>query len=216
MGVSSPSSTTAVPKDFVPTTYSEMFEHYYSYIRFLVVKSGIDYQNAEDVAMGILASFFERDVLSDFDPEYSAQYVNDFSSGKALFRTFLSGFVLLYVRHYRQRQAINKVREPLYVNTPVADGMEWGESSGLLVLEDDDHLEWHTQELVASIRQRLATVPVNTRCSLHDLFEACLRQVEATGGTSVADLALEFDVGKTTMRSRMTDLRAVIDEVFQS
>lgn len=208
-------STGAKTGDFVPSNYAEMFDHYYGYIRALVVKAHIDYQDVDDVSMSILTKFCEKDVLKDFDPHYHADVAR-----KALFRTFLSGFVLIYLRHYVNRQWVNQKRELLYLDIPDpttsgSAGESWGEHSGLLN-EAAVQGEWDASTLVQDIRKRLLSEPAVQKCPLQDLFDECVRQISTADRTNVDQLAETFGISATTVRTRLRELRAIVGEVIAS
>jgi len=94
-----------------PESYEQLFDEYFNYTVGLVKKLGIDPQRAEDVASSIILRFYERDFLSKFDPTLVFDYKG--SKRPARFKSFLNAFVSVYCRHYRQRQNIEKSREPL-------------------------------------------------------------------------------------------------------
>jgi len=204
--------------DFVPTTFSELFDHYYSYVSTLVFKSGIDDQNVEDVTMSILSKFFENDVLSDFNPDFTSHYNG--ITRKAVFRTFLSGFVKIYVRHYRDRQQINKQRSAISADALVcantAGGstseVTWMELNGPSLVDTYDDLE--TTDLINTVRTHLQQMSkTKERCPLTALFEATLVHANLYGKPMIDILAEQFEVSETTVRNRLSQLRSQIHEV---
>ena len=201
--------------DFVPTTYTELFDHYYAYVSTLVFKSGIDDQNVEDVTMSILSKFFENDVLSDFDPTFTSHYNG--VTRKAVFRTFLSGFVKIYVRHYRDRQQINKQRSAISADALVCANIgscsevTWMELNGPSLVDTYDDLE--TTDLINTVRSHLRQMAkTKERCPLTDLFEATLVHANLYGKPMVDSLAEQFGVSETTVRNRLSQLRTEIHE----
>ncbi len=201
----------AAPKrpDIIPANYDELFTAYYDYVVSLVVTSGIDVQNAEDVAMTILATFFEKDVLSDFDPNRHIEYGGVVR--KAVFRTFLSGFVKIYVRHYRDRQNISKSREPIILDTPMNDGTDSGALIDFIgLVHNDDHSGVSYDRFVRSVSNHLSTIkPAGhaAKCTLSVFFEAVASQVKQTGHLNVIELANSLGMGETSAYNWLHRLR---------
>lgn len=205
---------------YVPTSFEDMFERYYDYVVRLVSQSGIDFQNAEDVAMTILTKFFEKDALSDFDPEFTTQYGGVVR--KAVFRTFLSGFVKTYVRHYKERQRIQKDREGFSADTVMffysesGEAATWLDLSGPVYEENYDAL--HEKDLIQSIRAHLDSVPprnVQDQCDLRAFFEAVLVQTYEDGRVDTATLAEQFEVSKTSIQNWLKRLRSEVAVVTE-
>ncbi len=170
-----------------------------------VQKWGIDAQNAEDIAQTILTTFFEKDALSDFNPEYESEYKG--VRRKAQFRTFLTGFVGVYVRHYRDRQGLQRTREGMSTDTPVRlsdeDESTWIEEFGPEVVEEYEDL--HFVDFVLSVRGRLTGDE-----QLVNLFNAIVRQVHNDGALNTTELAEEFGCSRTAIRNRIQKLRDLI------
>jgi DNA-directed RNA polymerase specialized sigma24 family protein len=207
--------------DFVPDSFEDMYRHYFPYVVRLVGYFGIDSQNAEDVAQNILAKFFEKRALEDFNPEYTSSHDGVIRS--AVFRTFLSGFVKAYVRHYRDRQALQRDREGLSTDQVMFRYADSGEGATWLDLNaptyTDEHEELQEIELVTSIRARLAAVPPRNdqdRCDLPAFFNAVLEQTYNDGKVDTAALALQFQVSKTTVQNWLKRLRAEVSQVIEA
>lgn len=206
--------------DYVPESFEDMYSHYYEYVVRLVASFGIEQENAEDVAQSILMKFFEHDALSDFDTGYTTSYGG--VTRRAVFRTFLSGFVKSYVRHFRERQAIMRVREGLSTETVMFVYSDTGHEATWIELHqpviEDEHDELYEQDLVRSIRSRLATVaPRNAQdqCDLVAFFDAVQAQAQEEGRVDTAALAVEFGVSKTSIQNWMKRLRAEVSVVLQ-
>lgn len=209
--------------DFIPGTYSDMFQHYYTYVVKMVTKLGIDPQNAEDVAMTILSKFIEKDALADFDPDFQSSYGGVKRTAK--FRTFLSGFVATYVQHHRTRQMKQAYREMRSTNQPVVSDssnnsgdavIEWIELYGPNVI--DEHEDLAEQDLIRQIRTRLTASGVRNnqdRCNLADFFEAVLEQSNETGKVDVTALSVQFGVSKTTIQNWIKRLRSEVSVVVE-
>lgn len=208
-------------RDYVPTSFEDMFDHYYDFVVKLVSTFGIDYQNAEDVAMTILTKFFEKDVLSDFNPEFTTEYGG--VTRKAVFRTFLSGFVRTYVRHYADRQRLHKAREGFSVDTPMfifvetGEPMTWMDYVGPRYHETFEDL--HEADLVRSIRARLNLVKPNNaqdQCDMPEFFEKILQQISELGRIDTALLAEEFQVSKTSIQNWLKRMRSEVGAVVKA
>lgn len=207
--------------DFIPTSFEEMFDHYYDYVVRLVYKSGIDFQNSEDVAMSILTRFYERDALSFFDADHTTNHGG--VERRAVFRTFLSGFVRDYVQHYRDRQRIRQDREGLSTDTVMFVYAQSGEAATWLDLNAPQHEDTHDTlyewDLVRSIRDHLAQVPrrnAQDQCDLAKFFEAVLRQTHADGRVDTILLAKEFGVSKASAQNWLKRLRAEVAKVIET
>lgn len=206
-------------EDFVPESFEAMYAHYFPYVVHLVARFGIDFKNAEDVAQTILTKFFEKDALSDFDADYQAEREN---AKKAMFRTFLSGFVKAYVRHYIERQRLQAQREGISTDAVVLFGFSDGPMTWLELNDpghEDDHAELEDAELIQSIRLRLAALPPKTaqeQCCLSDFFEAVLVQTLRGEKVDTGALSAQFGVTRTSinnwLRRLRTEIYAVIEE----
>ena len=201
--------------DFVPADYSELFQHYYGYVQALVIKSDIVPDNVEDVTMAILEKFFQNDVLKDYDPSYTSHHGGVVR--RAVFRTFLSGFVKTYVKHHRERQFTHATREPIIVDgTVVVNGspVPWAEVHSESFGQEDSLDAMFDIDLVNSIRSHLKAADVFQKCPLPALFEACLDHAEWFGRPDTKQLALQFEVSENTIRARMHVLRGHVEAVL--
>lgn len=187
-----------------PTDYTELFDNYYDYVQRLLYRAGIERQNLEDVSMSILLKFYEKDVLSDYSPEYKA--VHNGVEKTATFMSFLSGFVLLYARHYRDRQNIMAKRSHAFPETD----SEAPPAFPTAVVPEYDNL--YMEDLVHTVSAHLNDVPrlPRARFDLSDLFPRVVRQVEENGAISSTELAAEFGVTSETIRNRLKDLRTEV------
>lgn len=162
--------------------------------------------------MSILTTFFEKDVLSQYSPDHIS--VRKEAQKHAKFRTLLSGFVAIYVRHYRDRQGKLIHREGFSTETPVSLGGESNsETTWIEVAETSrvvDHYELEAQDFLQQIRVHLHSVPpLNSQdlCKLDVLFEAILIQTEDIDKVNVAELSEKFEVSKTTIQNWLVRLR---------
>ncbi len=203
-----------------PASFEELFVQYYDYVVNLVASVGINPQNSEDVAMTILATFFEKQALEDYDPEYRSTY--DGKVHKAVFKTFLSGFVLKYVRHHRDRQHKLLRREGFSTDhvlfrTDDGEYVSWMDFYGPTVTEEHEDLE--ADEAVAKITARLsAATPRNDQdlCDLPALFAEVQVHTSLYGKVDVALLAATFSVSKTSIQNWMKRLRAEVTAALDS
>lgn len=207
--------------DTVPSSFEEVFRQHYQYVVRLVVALGIEAQNAEDVAVAILERFFERDALSDYDPTY---VVTDHGKVRpASFRTFLNGFVRVYVQHYRHTQKKVQWREPYsldavaYTNPEDGHPVTWAELRADEYIEEYDTLmAW---DFARMIRSHLATIEPRSardRCDLAAILDVLVMQLETSGYIDIQALAIQFGVGRTTAQSWMTRLRSGVAESLAS
>ena len=214
-----PTSLAPKTRDIIPASFEELYAHYFTYVVRYVVKLGIDPQNAEDVAQTVLQKFFEKDALSDFNPDYW-----EGASRKALFITFLSGFVKLYVRHYRDREQKHIIREGNSINAPASSddssGAEWIDVHGHeYVSYTETYDDMHYRELVTGIRSRLSEVRSSNsqdKCNLVDFFNAVLQQTYDDGKIDTAVLAEQFNVSKTSIQNWLKRLRAEVSIVVEA
>lgn len=130
----------AAPKrpDIIPANYDELFTAYYDYVVGLVVTSGIDVQNAEDVAMTILATFFEKDVLSRLRSKPAHRVRRGCSQGGVpdlplRLRQDLRPPLPGPAKH-------QQVCEPIILDTPMNDGTDSGALIDFIgLVHNDDH-----------------------------------------------------------------------------
>lgn len=192
--------------EFVPTDYSDLFQHYYVYVHKLVRRAGIHPQNSEDVTMSILTTFLQKDVLSDFDAQ------------KGAFRTFLTGFVFVYVRHYRTTQDKLKVRE-MRSTDQIID--QPGRASDEVVtwidvygpIHQDDYQDLLDDEYLTDIRKKLSTASSGRKDSqleLTDFFDAVVEQADRLGKISTTELMEKFGVTRTTVHNWLVRLRSEV------
>lgn len=200
-----------------PVSYEELFRNYYSFVVGLVGKQGISPDNREDVASEILLRFYERDFLNEFDPSLTFE-VNG-KTVKARFKSFLSAFVVNYVRSHRDRQNLRAKREPLIVDgSDRSDYILQGTDSSAMHYEDD-YSSLYEEELVAKLRAYLVTVPRKSRqdqCDLPRLFDAIVDQVRRNGKYSVKELQEVFGVSPTAIHSWLGWLRQNITQALEA
>jgi DNA-directed RNA polymerase specialized sigma24 family protein len=201
-----------------PESYDELFRNYYSFVVGLVGKQGIAPDNREDVASEILLRFYERDFLNEFNPDLSFE-VNG-KVVKARFKSFLSAFVVNYVRSHRDRQNLRAKREPLTIDGGYVEAISDIGDSGVTPLPkavagetffyEDDYSGLYEKELVSYLRDYLSKVPRKSRqdqCDLVRLFDAVVCQARTNGKYSVKELQRIFNVSPTAIHSWLGWLR---------
>lgn len=211
--VTSKSST--IDYAVAPASYEELYRNYYSFVVGLVGKNGIAPDNREDVASEILLRFYERDFLNEFDPSLTFE-VNG-KIVKARFKSFLSAFVVNYVRSHRDRQNLRAKREPLLVDAAARDDSQVSPSWQIVPYEDD-YSSLYEEELVDSLRAYLRTVPKKSRqdqCDLPKLFDAVVEQIRTNGKYSVKELQAIFGVSPTAIHSWLAWLRLNISKALE-
>lgn len=198
-----------------PANYADLFQQYYGYVVSLVRRSGIEISRAEDVASEILLRFFERDFLNVFDPTLVFHYQG--RAHPARFKSFLTKFVLTYLRGHIDRQDRLHRRELLLCDNPVAaTGVTcWLDVFGDTVDGPDSEIFafLEEQELVARLRRHIAGVPKRSAldtCDLVALFDAVIEQIRTDGRWNITSLRRRFGVSSTAMHSWMWWLRTNI------
>lgn len=197
-----------------PRDYTELYEQYYDYVCNLVRRYGITRQRSEDVASDILLKFFERDFLAKFDPTLVFDYKGQ--PRPARFSTFLSVFVLKYLRGHRDRQRREAERELLLCDTLVGandHGLErWVDVFGGTMPDHcDDVLEALDEaRIVARMRAHIATVPRRSAydvCDLLALFDEVVAQIRRDGTWNISELRAKFGVSSTAIHGWLFWLR---------
>jgi DNA-directed RNA polymerase specialized sigma24 family protein len=159
------------------------------------------------VASEIMTRFLERRMLEEFDPSF--EVVHDGKVRPARFKSFLSGFVAVYVQHHRDRQATQSRREPLKCDQPVGEGgAAWIDVFG--GSSEDDYSEVEESEFVALLRVHLASVPRRSKhdvCDLPALFESVVRMVRVDGRIDTKQLQNQFGVSNTAIHSWLKHMR---------
>lgn len=192
----------------VPTSYEDFFSQYYPFIRRIVQRAGILPSEVDDVSMSIVSKFFENGVLEDYDPERVTIYQGQ--PRKAMFTTFLSGFVHIYLRHYVDRQRVRQHREPCSLSS------EQGAVISASAASEDSYDNVVGERMIEAIRTHLVATDDGSlrRCSLVQLFEIASRNALSGDRVRVSDLAREIGVSETTVRSRMELLYAEVRQVL--
>lgn len=207
------------PVDYVsaPASYEELYRMYYNYVVSLVRRMGIDEDRKEDVASSILLRFYERDFLAKFDPSLVFSYNGE--KRPARFKSFLSKFVIIYVRSHREKQINRARRELLICDSPIDDSSWLDFFGGRVQGPEDDVIEMLSeQELVADLRRHLTTIPrrsVHDMCDLPAVFDVLVEQIREYGRYDVAQLKVHFGVSATSMHSWLWWLRANLAEYLR-
>jgi hypothetical protein len=207
--------------DFVsaPPDYDALFRLYYHFVVALVRKNGIDESSKEDVASEILTRFYERGFLEKFDP--TLVFERDGQKRPARFKTFLSCFVVLYVKSHRDRQVKRHDRELLIMDKPTShqeiesSWYEWFGVEYICSPEDDVIGDVDGTVLITKLRDYLGTIPKRSsydKCDLVVLYDAVLQQIELTGSVCIRELRDKFGISGTGMNGWMWWLRANISE----
>lgn len=216
-------SNTVSGVDYVsaPKDYAELFRRYYPYVVNLVNKNGIADDNKEDVASEILARFFERGFLEKFDPALVFSYAGQ--PRPARFKSFLSKFVLTYVRGHYDKQKRLRTREIMLCDHVMSGfygiGVRWVDVYGEAHPDHQDEVleGWMERQLVVGLRNFLADVPrksVYDRCDLVALFDAVMVQVRDKGEYDITELKEIFGVSSTAMHTWVWWLKQNIAEAL--
>ncbi len=222
------SSTDDEPVDFstAPDNYEDLYRTYFDYVCSLVRRHGIQEASSEDVASEILLRFFERDFLSVFDPTLVFEYKGE--ARPARFKSFLSKFVIRYVRGHWDRQHRLLSHEKLLCDMPLGTGYSISGDANTATWLDvhgeaaEDHAADVIEavdeaQLIALCRDHLKTVPRKShfdQCDLVAVFDAIVEQLHTTGQYSVSDLRRTLGIGPTAMHSRIWWLRENLAQVL--
>jgi hypothetical protein len=213
---------TKLDTTFIPASYDELFRHYYQYVVKQVILFGIEPASAEDVAMSILTKFLENDALEDFDPNFQSPHVE--TGRKAVFATFLSGFVRTYAQHHRNMQSKRASRESVSCDETTGGHQKDNPGGELLVIDliaepiTDQYDIVEARTVVRAIRARLeAEVPSNSqdKSNLPALFDAMLRQYQLNSEVSPLAISKEFGVTKNSIHNWIKRLRVIAAEVIE-
>lgn len=190
----------------IPTSEAEVFERYFPHVKFLVARSGIRKDNVEDYAMALMLKFVEKDVLSDYDPERLSEF-----EGKprtANFKTFLSGFVSSYLRHFHERDIINAQRSAISTDVPMGENQDipFLDYLGYSVPDDTEQVE--VAELLRNVRSDLSQAKGKSHVLLFDMI---LLQVTEHGKIDVPELAELFGVSRATVHNWLRKVRESFD-----
>jgi DNA-directed RNA polymerase specialized sigma24 family protein len=198
----------ATTSGYTPDSFEDMFLKYYAYVVDFVHSLGIDRKDTEDVAMSILTRFYERESFDYYSPDHKGS-----QEKVAAFRTFLSGFVKMYVRHYRDLQGEQKDRVPYSIDKLMFEDTTYAEHPSNAV--EDSHLALLTEELFARISAHLKTLPPLRKVNLSDFFDAVTTQVKAEGVINRPQLARDFGVTTQTIMNWLKLLRVHVEHVIK-
>lgn len=192
----------------VPQSDEEVFAEYYPHIKYLVGRKGIRKDYVDDYAMTLVSKFVEKGVLSDYDPERLTEVKGE--QRTASFKTFLSGFVNSYLRHFAERDAIHAYRSAL------SSDMRVGENADIPLLDylgkstEDDHSGVEVREWVDSVRTRLGKEPRGRKLVL--FLDMVMIQVAENGKVDTGELAEMFEVTRSTIHNWLKKLRETFNE----
>ncbi len=182
----------------VPSNDAEVFKDYFSLIKWHVAKAKISDGAVEDYAMLLMERFIEHGLLKQYDPS------------RANFRTFLSGFVKSYLRHFKEQDL--KHAERTYLSTDYTVG----EDKDTLILDlqgyhAPDQIEEAEAEIsLARIRAKL--VQENEE-KLLLFFDVLMLQMKEHGKLDVSELTELFGVSSQTIYNWKKRLRPYFKEL---
>jgi hypothetical protein len=99
-----------------PPDYGTFYAQYASYVMFLVRKFAHP-REVEDMASDIITRFIERDSMGEFKREWETRS----ASGKSVFRSYLSRFVVTYARGKNRNNVRHAIRYLTIANAPVGN-----------------------------------------------------------------------------------------------
>jgi DNA-directed RNA polymerase specialized sigma24 family protein len=204
-------ASNSISRDYRPKSFEDMFLHYYAFVHKFVKKMGIAPKDAEDITMAILVKFYERESFDYYDDEYVRE--DNPTQKVAAFRTFLTGFVKLYLRHYRERQTARDYREAVSLDSTLTgtDTLMYDHPSNAV---EDSHIELFSAELESRIRKHLAATPNRGKLNLSEFFEQVCDHVDRYDKVNRAELASHFGVGVSTINNWLSTLRTHVDIVI--
>lgn len=204
-----------------PRDYAELFSRYYTYVVALVRREGIDDNSKEDVASDILLRFYERDFLNVFDASLMFSFAGQ--PRPARFKSFLSRFVLAYVKGFRDKQSRLNTREVLLCDMPIGvNNATSGSTQGTWVDVFGDPMDDHEGDvldslaesaLVAGLRAHLVDIPRRStydHCDLLALFDAIVEQIRSDGEWNTRALHRRFKISPTAMHTWLWYLRTTL------
>lgn len=207
--------------NIIPTDYADLFREYYQYVTLLVRKAGIPEIEAEDVAMSILMTFMEKGALEDYDPERIV--VRNGVERTAAFRTFLSGFVLIYVRHYRERIQTRSFREGFSTETVMYVEGDTGTPVTYMDLhapvQNEGYDDLMAEDLIVEIREHIGKIKPrngNDRMDLTLFFDVILDQIQEHDEVRPSELAEMFGINRSTTFNWLRSLRKEIALVVEA
>lgn len=190
-----------------PESFEDLVIHYGDFVKSLVIRYGIAYQDAEDISQEILLKFYERDALSWFDGD--KLHPAGKTMKRARFASFLRAFVSKYVLSHRDKQHTRARKEPFRLEHLTEDesGGTWGDSvpddSQTAVLEMADFSEW-----LDRVSEYLAALPERGRAGeLHVVFVMAVSSLFETGAVDRKAIAAHYEVSDTAVTQMFRDLR---------
>lgn len=174
----------------VPTGYDQLFRHYYPYVSAMVRKFNVPESSRDDVAMMLVTKFIEKDMLGTFDPERL-----DATGNPVKFSSYLSGFVVAYIRYYVEREYKEASRSPNLIDettvTPSGE-LTWLDLNGFTHEDDLSHVDYEL--MVDAMKEKLKTVPTKNKRDFHLLFSLMVDQLREKGRLNRRELAEMFEV----------------------
>lgn len=190
----------------VPNSEAEVFEQYFPHVKFLVARAGIRPDYVEDYAMNLMIKFLEKGILNQYNPD--RETVVEGVKRTASFKTYLSGFVNSYLRHFKERDNIHKDRSRISTDMNVSLGdneVPLLDYFGVFVSDNTDRIE--AREIIEHVKMSVSEHP---RLSL--FFDFVILQVIEHGKIDVAELSELFDVTKSTIHNWLAKLRVEFDK----
>lgn len=182
-----------------PANNAEVFTQYHRYVKYLIARYGFHPENVEDMASLMFVKFMEKDVLSDYDPNY--EWTG--SGRKNPFVYFLSSWVRQYLYHYKTREKIRSDAE-ISLDQPLESGDLWAD---VYLEPSNDLTDRETVELLADIRRYVVDEKPMRACSMQEFYDECLRHVEIYGKVNQSILAEHFGVTDTSIQNWLKRLR---------
>ncbi len=216
------------PKTGCPEDYTELFREYFGMMTWEVSRSGIAYEDVQDVTMDILARFIEKDGISYYDPEH----LHDVGESpdlpgaryrKAKFKGMLRGFTRTYVMAYRDKQMTRHRREPWRCDTPIwhhgaKEPVSWLEATFGDDPEADDALidsevSMAIVQALREVRSRLDHKSTLTR-DYTAFIDACVRSGYLDGKLDRQKIMDELGISKGILNVMLREFRQTLRPIL--
>lgn len=163
-------------KDYenAPPSYEIFFEQYWSYTLWYIGQFNVPGDLIEEIAMEIIQRFIERDSIGVFDRGWD----NRSKTGKSVFRTYYTHFMLSYIPGKKRNHMRVRRNELLLWDAEVGDesGTTWGDVNGpTTTIEDQTDLS-----LLADSIRRASSEDVAVVNTLIDLAMGSNKRLRKT------------------------------------
>lgn len=192
-----------------PANYEELVEHYGDFVKNLIVKAGIAYQDVEDVTQEILTTFYAKGALAWYDGDKLHPAGKTMKTAR--FASFLSIFVRRYVLSHRDKQYTLARKVPFRLEHVTDE--ESGGTYGEAVADIQQELLFNVieaSEWVEGVMRHLDSLEVRGKRDLARVFRLVVIQTMEDGEVNRHKIASEMDVSYTAICHMFQDLRVAL------